>query len=81
MVVAGVGDVIGYKNSEWEWEKDGVKLHEQMMDLTKNAGPLAIDIKGWRYSDDTTMHMATARGLLLAGRDASVWDTCARIAK
>jgi hypothetical protein len=27
---------------------------------------LKIDAKDWRYSDDTVMHIATARGLLEA---------------
>jgi len=35
-----------------------------MMQLTKNKGPLYLTIDlGWKYSDDTVMHIATAKAL------------------
>lgn len=41
-----------------------------MLELTNNKGikDLKIDMS-WRYSDDTVMHMATAKGLILCLKD------------
>ena len=61
MVLAAVGDAMGYKNGDWEFLTNGNILHKQMMQLTNDKGPLYLDITmGWRYSDDTVMHIATA---------------------
>ena len=36
-----------------------------MMKLTKNFGPQYLEINfSWKYSDDTVMHIATAKALI-----------------
>ena len=61
MILAAVGDAMGYKNGDWEFQKSGKIIHEQMNKLTKNKGPLHLKIDlSWKYSDDTVMHIATA---------------------
>ena len=65
MILACVGDAMGYKNGDWEFLTNSKILHQKMMELTDNKGPLALNIDaGWKYSDDTVMHIATAKGLL-----------------
>lgn len=41
-----------------------------MLELTNNKGikELKIDMS-WRYSDDTVMHMATAKGLISCSKE------------
>ena len=43
-----------------------------MMEITNNKGvkELTIDLK-WIYSDDTVMHIATARGLINQAKNLS----------
>lgn len=65
MVLAAIGDAMGYKNGDWEFLTNGSIIHKQMMELTQNKGPLALKITmQWRYSDDTVMHIATALALI-----------------
>ena len=64
MILAAVGDAIGYKNASWEFNTSSILIHQEMMALTNNKGPLALKISmDWKYSDDTVMHIATAKGL------------------
>lgn len=65
MVLAAVGDAMGYKNGDWQFLTNGSIIHQQMMKMTDNKGPLALKINmEWKYSDDTVMHMATAYALI-----------------
>ncbi|XP_046855000.1 protein ADP-ribosylarginine hydrolase-like [Xenia sp. Carnegie-2017] len=66
MVLSGVGDALGYKNGLWEFCYSGTQIHEE---LKKLGGLDKIDIKRWRVSDDTVLHIATAEALV------SVWAT------
>ncbi|XP_046863014.1 protein ADP-ribosylarginine hydrolase-like [Xenia sp. Carnegie-2017] len=66
MVLSGVGDDLGYKNGLWEFCYSGTQIHEE---LEKLGGLDKIDIKGWRVSDDTVLHIATAEALV------SEWTT------
>ena len=82
MVLACVGDTMGYRNSKWELEKDGIKIHNQLSKFTKNSGikKLKID-KKWRYSDDTVLHIATAEALLKTDKkNFSIAKTSKKIA-
>lgn len=66
MLLAAVGDALGYKNGQWEFNRSGLDIHTQMMQLTHQKGilKLRLDKKNFRYSDDTVMHFATAKGLV-----------------
>ena len=82
MVLAAVGDAMGYKNGDWEFLTSHKIIYNQMMELTDNKGPLALEMTiDWRYSDDTVMHIATAEGLLHQSKDAALSDICQSIAK
>jgi ADP-ribosylarginine hydrolase len=65
MVLSAVGDAMGYKNGDWEFNTSSKIIHQEMMELTKNKGikELKINLE-WRYSDDTVMHIATADALI-----------------
>ncbi|KAF0975960.1 hypothetical protein FDP41_005287 [Naegleria fowleri] len=61
VILGAVGDAIGYRNGSWEFNTDGESIHYE---LKKYYGSLAgIDVKGWRVSDDTVMHLASLRAL------------------
>jgi ADP-ribosylarginine hydrolase len=67
MVLAAVGDAMGYKNGSWEFNTSSKLIHKEMMTITNGKGPLAIKIGlDWKYSDDTVMHIATAKALSLS---------------
>ena len=67
MVLAGVGDAIGYKNGEWEFCRSGFKIHEHLQALG-GIEKIKLNPRMWMVSDDTVMHIATAEALL------SSWD-------
>jgi ADP-ribosylarginine hydrolase len=65
MVLHAVGDAIGYKNGEWEFKRGSLtKAVEKLYEFIDLGGINHIDLKGWRVSDDTILHMKTAEGLL-----------------
>jgi ADP-ribosylarginine hydrolase len=70
MLLAAVGDAMGYKNGDWEFNTSSKIIHQQMMELTNNKGPLFLKIGfNWRYSDDTVMHIATALALIASKKE------------
>ena len=65
-----LGDTIGFKNGDWEFLKDTKEILSQCERL---GGIIELPIEQWIVSDDTVMHMATARALLnLAGPGKSM---------
>ncbi|KAM9424230.1 ADP-ribosylhydrolase ARH1-like [Pholidichthys leucotaenia] len=62
MLLSGVGDAMGYKNGQWEFNYSGPAIHKE---LKKLGGLKTIQVKlpNWPVSDDTVLHLATAEGL------------------
>eukprot|EP00112_Aurelia_sp_Birch-Aquarium-sp1_P000685 Seg1065.2 transcript_id=Seg1065.2/GoldUCD/mRNA.D3Y31 product="Protein ADP-ribosylarginine hydrolase" protein_id=Seg1065.2/GoldUCD/D3Y31 len=63
MVLAGVGDALGYRNGKWEFNLDGCKIHEEL-EAMGGLSKLTIKPNGWKISDDTVLLLATATGLI-----------------
>eukprot|EP01119_Soliformovum_irregulare_P009128 TRINITY_DN22272_c0_g1_i1.p2 TRINITY_DN22272_c0_g1~~TRINITY_DN22272_c0_g1_i1.p2 ORF type:complete len:296 (+),score=71.25 TRINITY_DN22272_c0_g1_i1:994-1881(+) len=61
MVLAGVGDAMGYRNGSWEFNYDGEDIHKQ---LERLGGISKLDIVGCCVSDDQVMHLHTAEALI-----------------
>ncbi|XP_020792326.1 ADP-ribosylhydrolase ARH1-like [Boleophthalmus pectinirostris] len=62
MLLSGVGDALGYKGGEWEFNFSGpdiLKELKQMGGLKK----IKAKLPGWPLSDDTILHLATAEAL------------------
>lgn len=83
MLLAAVGDAIGYRGGSWEFNYDGPYIHRDMMKITKQKGVLALQVEKeeFPYSDDTVMHVATAKGLLNSKRNDDNNAICTSVAK
>ncbi|XP_046549771.1 uncharacterized protein LOC124259643 [Haliotis rubra] len=80
MVLAGVGDALGYKNGEWEFCHSGKLI---LKDL-KNMGGLEkikVNKRDWMVSDDTVMHLATGEALVSEASSVSLVETYYDIAR
>lgn len=44
MVLACVGDTIGYKNAKWEFQKDGGVVEKEIYERTFGKGILALKV-------------------------------------
>lgn len=64
-----LGDTIGYKNGDWEFnygKKNISNMYtlEIVYEFIELGGITGIDLKGWRISDDTILHLAIARAFI-----------------
>lgn len=80
MILGAVGDALGYCNDEWEFNQDGPSIHAEFQKKTENKGltNLILDPENWMVSDDTIMHMATAKGLISEGKLEQKLDVIAK---
>lgn len=75
-----LGDAIGYKNGDWEfnyWDtKAGAEFTYRLLgEFVSLGGIMGIDIRSWKISDDTILYMSTLATLLLSGdvQDMDAW--------
>jgi len=64
-----LGDTIGYKNGDWEFNYGKKKLSnmytlELVYEFIELGGVTGINLEGWNISDDTILHLAIARSFL-----------------
>lgn len=69
MVLHGLGDTIGYKNGDWEFNYGKARVgpeysNDLLYEFIALGGIIDINLDGWIVSDDTVMHMETAEALL-----------------
>ncbi len=69
MILHAVGDAIGFKNGEWEFNHDATKVTveytlELLYEYIELGGINHLSTKDWKVSDDTILHMKTAEALL-----------------
>ena len=76
MVLAGVGDAIGYKNGHWEFCCSGVRIHEQL-EYLGGIEMIYVNKKEWRVSSDTVMHISTAEALVTSAGGKQLYRTLA----
>ncbi|XP_042171943.1 uncharacterized protein LOC112240835 [Oncorhynchus tshawytscha] len=63
MVLAGVGDALGYRKGRWESCPSGTQIQEELASLG-GLGALKLDPDNWPLSDGALMHMTTAEALI-----------------
>eukprot|EP01112_Ceratiomyxa_fruticulosa_P011897 TRINITY_DN3274_c0_g2_i1.p1 TRINITY_DN3274_c0_g2~~TRINITY_DN3274_c0_g2_i1.p1 ORF type:complete len:390 (-),score=88.84 TRINITY_DN3274_c0_g2_i1:110-1279(-) len=68
MVIAGVGDAMGYYNGHWEFSLSGLKIHEEMNEKGGIA-KLNISPPWFPVSDDTVMLIASAEAMIAVDKE------------
>ena len=68
MVLAGVGDALGYKNGAYEFCPNGPAINNEVQ-AAGGVGNIKVNVKEWMVSDDTVMHIATAEALVSKWRN------------
>ncbi|GCC18339.1 hypothetical protein chiPu_0020771 [Chiloscyllium punctatum] len=63
MVLGGVGDALGYRNSMWENCPSGVMILQELKVLG-GLESITLTEDNWPVSDDTVMHIVTAEALI-----------------
>lgn len=79
MILHALGDTIGFKNGEWEFNhfsNDNRAIYidyinEFIYEFIALGGVNGIDLKEWRISDDTILHIAVAKSLLKYNNNVS----------
>lgn len=70
MVLAGVGDALGYNEGRWEFCHSGEMIMQEVMQRYKGiANLIPNDEISFYLSDDTIMHIATAEALIQPWKD------------
>ena len=69
MILHALGDTIGFKNGDWEFNYQNLKFNpvvtlELIFEFISLGGVNGIDLKDWLVSDDTVLHMAIAKSLI-----------------
>jgi len=67
MLLSAAGDAIGYYNGRWEFNYDGADIHEQAKAMG-GVEKIVVNPHKWMVSDDTVMHVATAKAILKVGK-------------
>ncbi|XP_071497275.1 ADP-ribosylhydrolase ARH1-like [Diadema antillarum] len=63
MLLSGVGDAMGYRSGSWEFNFVGADIHKEVTALG-GVTKLKVKLPAFPVSDDTVLHLATARALL-----------------
>jgi len=76
LILHALGDTIGFKNGQWEFNFGHESINANMAleilyDFISLGGINHLNTKDWIVSDDTVLHMATAKSLLHEHEDLS----------
>ena len=69
MVLGAVGNALGYKGGQWEFNEVGKHIHIELDDLGGLSKVTISKENGFPLSDDSILHIHTAEALL------SKWNT------
>lgn len=77
IILHAIGDTIGYKNSEWEFGVRGnlaTKLMEKIYEFVELGGINYVPQKGWKISDDTILHIAILKTLIIENKSINTFN-------